>query len=59
MPRREDSIRKKLLRFNGKTQTLAAWAKELGISEELVRKRLQRGRTVDEALTAPLRAARG
>lgn len=37
--------------YNGKTQCLAAWAEELGIKDGTLRDRLQRGWSVEKALT--------
>jgi hypothetical protein len=37
--------------FNGKTQTLMEWAKETGIAREAIAGRLNRGASVDKALT--------
>ena len=43
-----------LITFNGKTQTMAMWAKEIGISREALWVRLRRSTmTLEEALTAP------
>jgi len=44
---------KKFLRFNGKKQHLAAWAKELGISPAAILYRVQSGWSVKRALTTP------
>jgi hypothetical protein len=44
-----------LLSFEGKTQSLSAWAKELGFNPEVIRKRIRvRGWSVEKALTTPL-----
>ena len=42
-----------LLTFNGKTQTVAQWSKELNISN--LRMRLKRGWSIERALTTPTR----
>lgn len=41
----------RLITFNGRTQGLNAWAKEIGINKESLRTRLERGWSVDRALT--------
>jgi hypothetical protein len=41
----------RLIRFNGKTQNLTEWSKELGASRYLVSKRLSWGWSIEEALT--------
>lgn len=41
----------RVLTYNGKTQTLARWARELGIRRRTVSNRLSAGYSVDEALT--------
>jgi hypothetical protein len=40
--------------YNGRTQTLAQWGRELGIRAELIRKRLHLGWSVDRAFTEPV-----
>lgn len=44
----------KMIKFNGKTMTVAEWSKETGLGLRTLRMRLERGWTVEEALTAPL-----
>lgn len=39
--------------FNNKTQTLTDWAKEVGIGRNALTSRLQRGWTIERALTTP------
>lgn len=47
------------LEFNGKKQTIANWARELGISPHLIYSRIKAGWTVEDALTKPsLRGAK-
>lgn len=41
--------------FNGKTQSIPRWAKELGLNAETIRSRLYVGWSVEEALTTPPR----
>jgi len=36
---------------NGKTQSIASWAKELGISERAIRHRLKKGLPIEEVLS--------
>lgn len=40
----------RVLVLNGRAQTIAQWSEELGLSHDAIRKRLQRGDTVEEAL---------
>ncbi len=42
------------LTFNDKTQSIAAWAEEVGIDAQLIGNRLKRGWTVKQALTIPV-----
>src|SRR5262249_5553013 len=42
------------LTFNGKTQTLMAWAKELGLPPNSLRNRINDGWDVERALTTPI-----
>lgn len=42
------------LTFNGKTQSMAMWAKETGISYFVIRSRLNRGWDAERALTTPV-----
>lgn len=39
--------------FNGKTQSLTAWSREVGISRESLRSRFDQGWTTERALTEP------
>lgn len=39
--------------FNGKTQTLTDWSKEIGIGRNTLTARLQRGWSIEKALTTP------
>ena len=43
------------LSFNGKTMNISEWAKETGISTNVIGTRLKRGWSVEDALTKPLR----
>lgn len=43
----------KIIEFRGKRQSLKKWAEEIGMSDVALRKRLQRGMSVEEALTRP------
>ncbi len=44
----------RLLTFNGKTQCVSAWAREVGINNGTVSRRLQRGWSVERTLTQPV-----
>lgn len=44
-----------MLSMNGKTQTLAAWARELGMDPMGLKNRIRRGWSVEKALTTPKR----
>jgi len=44
-----------LLTFNGKTQNLSAWAREIGVTSELIRQRLANGLPIEQVL-APRKA---
>lgn len=44
----------RLLTFNGLTQTLPQWAKQLGLPAHVIRKRLWKGWSVERALAEPL-----
>ena len=48
----------KKVTFQGETQTVAEWSKELGIPADVIYARLHRGVTDEEALTTPLRKTR-
>ena len=46
----------RLLRYNGKAQTIAAWSRELGISKSAITTRIYRAKMSDyDALTIPVR----
>ena len=48
----------RLLTFDGRTQVLIDWAKELGISSMSLRKRLKSGWSLERALTTPGRGSK-
>jgi hypothetical protein len=49
----------RILSFGGRSQTLAEWAREVGVQEDALRRRLGKsGWTVEKALTTPLRRQR-
>lgn len=48
----------RLITFNGRTQTLAQWAREIGIRRDTLRKRLESGWSLDRALTEPINEKR-
>jgi hypothetical protein len=43
-----------VITFQGKTQHLFDWAPQVGLGTEVIRKRLNRGWSVEDALTKPL-----
>lgn len=43
----------RFVNFNGKTQTISQWSRELGISKSVIKDRLNRGLSNEEALTPP------
>lgn len=45
-----------LLTYNERTQTIAQWAKDLGISQKTLGKRIRSGRSVERALTTEVQA---
>ncbi len=45
--------------FNGKTQTIAQWSRETGLSKDTIRLRLKRGWTADRTLTTSARRCHG
>ncbi len=44
-----------LLTYNGKTQNIAQWARELGVSDKMLRARIKNGWSVERTLTEPKR----
>jgi hypothetical protein len=51
---RNNQRNNRLITFNGKTQTVAEWADELGIVHRTLHNRLSRGWPVERALTEPV-----
>ena len=49
----ENTSRNRYVTWQGKTQTIKAWGKELDLNPKSISERLQRGWTVDRALTTP------
>lgn len=49
----------RMVTWNGRTQTLAAWAEEVGIYGDLLSYRLNAGWSVERALTTPARGCNG
>lgn len=45
----------KILTFNGKSMTIADWAREIGIKYTTLRARIRNGMTVEDALSLPVR----
>ncbi len=54
----KDSPRSKMITFNGKTQNISAWAKDIGIHRTSLGQRLSSGWPVEEALTIPGKGVR-
>lgn len=46
--------RSRILTLGPRTQCLASWAEEAGIGESVIRGRLSRGWTIEQALTIPV-----
>ena len=44
----------RVLVFNGKTQTMTQWEREIGFPKRLIHDRLKRGWTVERALSEPV-----
>lgn len=44
-----------LLTFQGKTQCISAWSEELGMPDSVIRIRVERGWSIERALTTPRR----
>lgn len=42
-----------MLTYQGKTQSIPKWGKQFGISDRTIRTRIERGWTVEDALTMP------
>lgn len=49
----QNTRRNRLIEYNGQKKCLALWAEELKMSYELIRSRLRRSWTIEEALTTP------
>lgn len=45
----------RLITYDGKTDTVSNWSKEVGISSSTIRRRLQLGWSIEEALTKPIK----
>jgi hypothetical protein len=43
------------LTYNGKTQSIAQWAREIGLSQSCLRHRIYRGWDVEKALSTPMK----
>jgi len=43
------------LSYNGKTQSIALWSREVGLTERTLAKRIRRGWSIEEALTKPIK----
>lgn len=48
----------RILEFNGKSQTLAQWTKEIGICRNGLKERLRRGWSVEKSITTPIDRSR-
>ena len=44
-----------LLTYNGKTQCIAEWSREVGIKEATIRRRIKHGWSIEETLTTPVK----
>lgn len=51
---RRNTRTSRIITFNGKTQCLWDWAQEVGINDETLRSRLERGWDIADALTTPV-----
>jgi hypothetical protein len=45
------------LTYKGESKTAAEWAKELGMDQKIIRRRVHRGWTVEDALNTPLKTS--
>lgn len=55
MVQANNTRKNKLIEYNGKTQTLQQWCREIGIDHKVIEWRLDRGWTVEQALFKPVR----
>jgi hypothetical protein len=53
-PKRRGVRYNRVLAFDGRSQTLAAWAEEIGVSYKTLTTRLSRGWSVERVLTQPV-----
>ena len=51
-------VRSRKVTYQGRTQTISEWARELGVSYGLLYTRLSSGWSVEEAMTLPLQTVR-
>lgn len=51
--------RTKLIEWNGKTQSVSQWERELGTSQGLIKRRLLKGWSIERAMTEPAFAGKG
>jgi len=47
------------LTYNGRTQTLAQWSNEIGLTPQCIHHRIMRGVPIEEALTKPIQIVKG
>lgn len=52
-PTGSDRERSNYITFNGKTMNYAEWGREIGMSANAIKERLEKGWTIEEALTTP------
>ncbi len=50
-----NTTRNRILNFNGKSQTVAQWARDIGVSSHALQHRITRNWPIDRALTQPFR----
>jgi len=56
--RKMGGIAPQRLCHDGRTQLISEWAKEMGVSHQVINQRLKKGWTVTEAITTPIASRR-